>query len=85
MRPSESSCRCSRPEGRSVEPDWGYATDICPTGRSVPPPDVPGRKEALVSEVRNAADEVNALAERFWNGVLELSPITATVLGYEQG
>jgi hypothetical protein len=31
---------------------------------------VPGRKEALVSEVRNAADEVNALAERFWNGVL---------------
>ena len=38
-----------------------------------------------MSEVRNAADEVNALAERFWNGVLELSPITATVLGYEQG
>jgi uncharacterized protein (DUF885 family) len=38
-----------------------------------------------VSEVRNAADAVNALAERFWNGLLELSPITATVLGYEEG
>ena len=38
-----------------------------------------------MSEVRNAADAVNELAERFWNGVLELSPITATVLGYEQG
>jgi len=36
-----------------------------------------------VSEVRNAADAVNALAERFWDGVLELSPITATVLGYD--
>jgi uncharacterized protein (DUF885 family) len=36
-----------------------------------------------VSEVRNAADAVNALAERFWNGLLELSPITATVLGYD--
>jgi uncharacterized protein (DUF885 family) len=38
-----------------------------------------------VSDVRNAADAINALAERFWNGVLELSPISATVLGYEQG
>jgi uncharacterized protein (DUF885 family) len=37
-----------------------------------------------VSEVRNAADAVNELAERFWNGLLELSPITATVLGYDQ-
>ncbi|MGD0018318.1 MAG: DUF885 family protein [Candidatus Limnocylindrales bacterium] len=36
-----------------------------------------------MSEVRNAADAVNALAERFWDGVLELSPITATVLGYD--
>ena len=36
-----------------------------------------------MSEVRNAADAVNALAERFWNGLLELSPITATVLGYD--
>jgi uncharacterized protein (DUF885 family) len=38
-----------------------------------------------VTEVRSAADAVNALAERFWNGVLDLSPATATVLGYEQG
>ncbi len=38
-----------------------------------------------MSEVRSAADAVNALADRFWNGLLELSPITATVLGYEQG
>lgn len=38
-----------------------------------------------MSEVSQAADAVNALAERFWNGVLDLSPITATVLGYEQG
>ena len=32
-----------------------------------------------------AADAVNALSERFWDGILDLSPITATVLGYEQG
>ena len=38
-----------------------------------------------MSEVSQAADAVNALAERFWNGVVDLSPITATVLGYEQG
>ena len=37
-----------------------------------------------MSEVRNAADAVNALAERFWNGALELSPITATLLGFDQ-
>ncbi len=37
-----------------------------------------------MSEVRSAANAVNDLAERFWNGLLELSPITATVLGYEQ-
>jgi uncharacterized protein (DUF885 family) len=36
-----------------------------------------------VSEVRNVADAVNELAERFWNGLLDLSPITATVLGYD--
>ncbi len=36
-------------------------------------------------EVGNAADAVNALADRFWDGILDLSPITATVLGYEQG
>ena len=35
--------------------------------------------------VSNAADAVNALADRFWNGILGLSPTTATVLGYEQG
>jgi uncharacterized protein (DUF885 family) len=28
---------------------------------------------------------VEALADRFWNGVLELSPISATILGYDQG
>jgi uncharacterized protein (DUF885 family) len=38
-----------------------------------------------VSEVSTAADAVEALADRFWNGLLELSPITATVLGYERG
>jgi uncharacterized protein (DUF885 family) len=38
-----------------------------------------------VSEVRTDAGAVDALAERFWSGVLELSPITATLLGYEQG
>ena len=32
-----------------------------------------------------AADAVIALSERFWEGILDLSPITATVLGYEQG
>jgi uncharacterized protein (DUF885 family) len=38
-----------------------------------------------VGEVSNAADAVNALADRFWNGILHLSPVTATLLGYEQG
>jgi uncharacterized protein (DUF885 family) len=38
-----------------------------------------------VLEVGNAADAVNALADRFWDGILDISPITATVLGYEQG
>jgi uncharacterized protein (DUF885 family) len=42
------------------------------------------RQEVPVSEVPNPAEAVNELAERFWNGVLELSPITATVLGYDQ-
>ncbi|MGA2513493.1 MAG: DUF885 domain-containing protein [Candidatus Limnocylindrales bacterium] len=36
-------------------------------------------------DVVNAADAVNALADRFWDGLLDLSPITATVLGYEKG
>jgi uncharacterized protein (DUF885 family) len=38
-----------------------------------------------VGEGTNAADDVNSLADRFWNGYLDLSPINATVLGYEQG
>ena len=36
-------------------------------------------------EVASAADAVNALADRFWDGILDLSPITATLLGYKQG
>jgi len=32
-----------------------------------------------------AAEAVNALSDRFWNGVLDLSPVTATVLGYDRG
>jgi uncharacterized protein (DUF885 family) len=35
--------------------------------------------------VPNAAEATNALADSFWNGLLDLSPITATMLGYEQG
>jgi uncharacterized protein (DUF885 family) len=31
------------------------------------------------------ARAIDDLADGFWNGVLDLSPITATVLGYEQG
>jgi uncharacterized protein (DUF885 family) len=31
------------------------------------------------------ADAVNALSDRFWDGFLDLSPINATVLGYEKG
>jgi uncharacterized protein (DUF885 family) len=38
-----------------------------------------------VGDVSTAADAVNALSDRFWNGILDLSPITATLLGYEQG
>jgi uncharacterized protein (DUF885 family) len=37
-----------------------------------------------VNESR-AGQAVNELADRFWNGLLDLSPISATVLGYEQG
>jgi uncharacterized protein (DUF885 family) len=37
-----------------------------------------------VGEVSNPADVVNALSDRFWDGLLELSPLTATVLGYER-
>jgi uncharacterized protein (DUF885 family) len=38
-----------------------------------------------VGDVGTAAEAVNELADRFWNGILDLSPITATLLGYEQG
>lgn len=38
-----------------------------------------------MGEVGTAAEAVNALSDRFWNGIIDLSPITATVLGYEQG
>ena len=38
-----------------------------------------------MGDVMNAAEAVNALSDRFWNGFLDLSPITATLLGYEQG
>lgn len=38
-----------------------------------------------MSEIGTAAAAVNALADRFWDGLLDLSPISATVLGYEQG
>ena len=37
------------------------------------------------AEGGTAADAVNALSDRFWEGILDLSPITATVLGYEKG
>jgi uncharacterized protein (DUF885 family) len=38
-----------------------------------------------VVELGDAADAVNALSDRFWEGILDLSPVTATVLGYEKG
>ena len=38
-----------------------------------------------MSEASTLADAVNALADRFWDGLLDLSPITATMLGYERG
>jgi uncharacterized protein (DUF885 family) len=38
-----------------------------------------------MSEAFDAAHAVDELAERFWTGTLDLSPIAATVLGYEQG
>ena len=38
-----------------------------------------------MGDVGTAAEAVNALSDRFWNGILDLSPITATLLGYEQG
>jgi len=41
--------------------------------------------DTAAGDILNAADAVNALADRFWNGYLDLSPITATMLGYEKG
>jgi uncharacterized protein (DUF885 family) len=39
-----------------------------------------------MSEVSTAAGaEVDALSDRFWDRILELSPITATILGYDRG
>ena len=38
-----------------------------------------------MDEVSNPAEAVNALSDRFWGGILELRPIVATVLGYDQG
>ena len=39
----------------------------------------------VVAEAIDRAGAVNALSDRLWNGMLDLSPITATMLGYEQG
>jgi uncharacterized protein (DUF885 family) len=36
-------------------------------------------------DVRDAADAVNALSDRFWDGILDLSPVSATMLGYDRG
>lgn len=38
-----------------------------------------------MGDVSTAAAAVNALSDRFWSGILDLSPVTATLLGYEQG
>jgi uncharacterized protein (DUF885 family) len=39
-----------------------------------------------MSDVRTAAGaEIDALSDRFWDAILELSPITATILGYDRG
>ncbi len=38
-----------------------------------------------MKETRSAAQAVEDLAESFWNATLDLSPISATLLGYEQG
>ena len=38
-----------------------------------------------MDEVGAAADAVNSLSTRFWDGLLDVSPVTATLLGYEQG
>ncbi len=38
-----------------------------------------------MAQITNAAEAANQLADRFWDGLLDLSPTTATVLGYPQG
>ncbi len=38
-----------------------------------------------MTDVRDPAREVNELSDRVWNGLLDLSPIMASVLGYPQG
>jgi uncharacterized protein (DUF885 family) len=38
-----------------------------------------------VGELGSAASATDALADRFFDGLLDLSPITATILGYQQG
>jgi uncharacterized protein (DUF885 family) len=36
-------------------------------------------------ESGTAAEGVNQLSDRFWDGLVDLSPVTATVLGYDRG
>ncbi len=38
-----------------------------------------------MSDTSTSADAVNTLSDRFWEGFLDLSPISATLLGYERG
>src|ERR1035437_6550643 len=41
------------------------------------------RGGASVNATTTPADDVNALAGRFWDGLLDRSPLLATMLGYE--
>jgi uncharacterized protein (DUF885 family) len=47
--------------------------------------EAPVGDDPAASDTLSPTDAVNALADRFWNGFLDLSPITATMLGYDQG
>jgi len=38
-----------------------------------------------VTDVRTPAEAVNDLSDRFWDGLVALSPIMATILGYPEG
>ena len=40
---------------------------------------------SLAGGAANTADAVNALSDRFWDGLLDLSPVTATLIGSERG